>query len=86
MAADVAKRLNVKCLILNHFSQRYKPANTGEPSEKAIKLEEADKKDIKSNDPDNDEADDCVSKLLNECKQAFDKDLYAAYDLWTFTI
>lgn len=74
MAAEVANRTNSKCLILNHFSQRYKPLNYF----------------IERNiDPENMESDseiDWVQKLVNEAKKTFNGQCIAAEDLFSYKI
>lgn len=64
--------MKVKCLILNHFSQRYKPINY--ESDKRVDNEKEE------------EEDDNVRKLLEEAKQDFRGELIASYDLYTHKI
>lgn len=73
MASEVANCVNAKCLILNHFSQRYKPLN--------YVKEKTDK------DCDEDEDLDFVQKLVDEAKLTFKgNSVQAAYDLFSYKV
>lgn len=74
MAANVANSINAKCLILNHFSQRYKPANYVADSEQS------------NNDNDDENGNDNVEKLVEEAKLLFKGELMAAEDFFTFKL
>lgn len=64
----MANKVNAKCLILNHFSQRYKPI--GYVSEK-------------KNDHEEDPEDSSVKKLLDEAKNDFKNEIVMAFDLYS---
>ena len=72
MASDVANRTNSKSLILNHFSQRYKPINYVKDEQTV-----ADQSDCE-------EIEDNVQKLLDEAKLNFKENVLAAFDFFTF--
>ena len=65
----MANKINTKTLILNHFSQRYKPI--GYVSER---------KTTKSEDVEDDESN--VQKLLDEAKENFNGNIIASYDFF----
>ena len=73
MAANVANRINAKCLILNHFSQRYRPINYIPDSVTSESLEEMIEEDN-------------VQRLVDEAKSAFNQNVIAAYDFFSFKI
>lgn len=76
MASNFANLINAKCLILNHFSQRYKPLNY---------VKEA-KTDC-SNETDNDNEEiETVQKLVDEAKLLFKGPVLASYDFFTYKI
>ncbi len=66
LACAIANKIGAKCLILNHFSQRYKPIGFVSESEEA------------------DEQESNVQRLLDEAKDDFEGELYAAYDLFSY--
>ena len=70
MACYVANRMNAKCLILNHFSQRYKPIGYVKQND--------------CNNSEKSEEDSNVQKLLDEAKLDFNGDLIASYDFFTY--
>ncbi len=74
IACHVANQVNAKCLILNHFSQRYKPIGY---------VRDADKT---KNQIDDDEEDAFVQKLVDEAKNDFKGSLIASYDLFCYKI
>ena len=75
MATEVANKVKAKCLILNHFSQRYKPINY-------VKEEKVVAADCNNDD----EIEDNVQKLLDEAKLSFSENVLAAYDLFSYKI
>lgn len=83
MAAKMANAVDAKCLILNHFSQRYKPSQC----EKLSNLSESNPVKTMEIDNDDENGDDNVQKLIDEAKKTFNYDkIYAAYDLWVYKI
>ena len=83
MAADVANRTGAKCLILNHFSQRYRPL--GSSSESATVTTKATSDECNMNDDEN--GNDTAQKLVDEAKLTFKGErLFAAYDFFTFKV
>ena len=79
MAASVANQLDAKCLILNHFSQRYKPLNY--VSSKGV--------EIKNNADctNDDDVEDNVARLAEQARQVYTKgDVVTAYDFFSFRI
>ena len=77
MASDVANKINAKCLILNHFSQRYKPVNY-------IKEEKSETN--KDGGADDEEQEDNVAKLVEEAKLDFKENVLASFDLFTYKV
>jgi len=79
--------MNAKCLILNHFSQRYKPISyIDDKKEMDCDPKTIDKNNNKGDDENENEIEDNVQKLLDEAKLNFDKSVLAAYDLFTYKI
>ena len=74
MAAQIANRINAKCLILNHFSQRYKPLSFINGSK------------AESQYDDSSQEDDSVQKLIEEAKIVFKNEVIAAFDLFTHKV
>lgn len=80
IAAEAAKSIEAKCLILNHFSQRYKPIDyLKETTNKASE-------EIKSETTNEDEIEDSVQKLVDEAKLTFSGPVTAAYDFFTYRV
>jgi len=77
MASGFANLINAKCLILNHFSQRYKPLN--------YVVDVKDQKNDNSTETDNEPV-ETVQKLLDEAKLTFYGPVYAAYDFYCHKI
>jgi len=73
MATALAEKCDAKCLLLNHFSQRYRP-----------KIENVDKKQKK--DDDDEEEDLTVDLLLEQAKQSTSKPVFITDDFFTYTI
>lgn len=80
MASAFANLINAKCLILNHFSQRYKPLNyvadattTSSSTENAAAENE-------------NEMVETVQKLVDEAKLTFQGPVWAAYDFFSFKV
>jgi ribonuclease Z len=77
MAAEVANGMTAKAMILNHFSQRYKPVNY--VSSKGVEVN-----NNLSGNNDEDEIEDNVQKLVDQAQQFYTKGVVtAAYDLLT---
>lgn len=67
-------------MILNHFSQRYKPIDyLKETTNKASE-------EIKSETTPEDEIEDSVQKLVDEAKLTFNGPVTAAYDFFTYRV
>lgn len=73
IATDVANKTQSKTLILNHFSQRYKPVNY---------FDEKKESNLISNDGNEEEILDNVQKLIDEAKQSFNGPVIASYDFY----
>lgn len=80
IAAEVANKINAKYLILNHFSQRYKPVDFFK--EKS----EDEKAKLKGEMLPEDEAEDNVQKLVDEVKLTYKGPVQAAYDFFSFKV
>ena len=80
MAATVANQMNAKCLILNHFSQRYKPVD--------YELTKAPgaPKDASLTEGDEDEVVDSIQKLVEEAKLLFKGPVIGAYDFYSHKV
>jgi ribonuclease Z len=77
MASAFANLINAKCLILNHFSQRYKPLNyVAETSSSSSDNIENENLDIV----------ETVQKLIDEAKLTFNGSVCAAYDFFSFKV
>ena len=79
IATDVANKVNAKTLILNHFSQRYKPVNYE-------KEKKENNNSVQNNENNEDDIEDNVQKLIDEAKLTFSGNILAAYDLFTFRV
>jgi ribonuclease BN (tRNA processing enzyme) len=77
MASDVANKINAKCLILNHFSQRYKPVNY---------IKEEKSETSRDGGADDEEQEDNVAKLVEEAKLDFKENVLASFDLFTYKV
>lgn len=78
MASNFAKLINAKCLILNHFSQRYKPLNYVSEATKPVASAE--------NAADEDDIIETVQKLIDEAKLVFEGPVLAAYDFFSHKV
>ena len=83
MAADVANQMNAKCLILNHFSQRYKP--TDYEISKAPSSSQKENSLVSEGDID-DEVVDSIQKLVEEAKLLFKGQVIGAYDFYSHKV
>ena len=80
IAAEVANKINAKYLILNHFSQRYKPVDF-------FKEKSQDEKEkLKDQMLPEDEDEDNVQKLVDEVKLVYKGPVQAAYDFFSFKV
>ncbi|CAF0734895.1 unnamed protein product [Didymodactylos carnosus] len=78
MAADVAEKCNAKCLLLNHFSQRYRPVK------QEGKLDSTNAKKAKNEDTEDDITTDL---LLSQAKQCYpSRPVFIAEDFFTYTL
>ena len=77
MAATVANQMNAKCLILNHFSQRYKPVD--------YEMTKAADASLTS-EGDEDEVVDSIQKLVDEAKVLFKGPVVGAYDFYSHKV
>lgn len=90
IATSLAQKCHAKCLLLNHFSQRYKPRAVVE-AKKAANVESQAKK-IKTDlstaigESDKSEEDITVDLLLEEAKQTSKCPVFIADDFFTFTV
>ena len=76
MASAFANLINAKCLILNHFSQRYKPLNyVAETTCSSSDNTESESEIVET-----------VQKLLDEAKLTFSGSVWAAYDFFSFKV
>lgn len=73
MAAGLAEKCDAKCLLLNHFSQRYRPKTDNPPIKK---------------DNNDDEEEDIVTVdiLLEQAKQSTKRPVFLTDDFFTYTI
>ncbi|CAF1247668.1 unnamed protein product [Rotaria sp. Silwood1] len=88
IATLLAEKCNTKCLLLNHFSQRYKskPIIESNIIENKENLNKKHKRED-DNDEDNDDDDDVtVDLLLEQAKQATSRPVFIADDFFTYTI
>lgn len=76
MATALAEKCDAKCLLLNHFSQRYKSKETV--------LNKKQKKD--DGETDDDEEDVTVDLLLEQAKQSTSRPVFITDDFFTYTI
>jgi ribonuclease BN (tRNA processing enzyme) len=86
MAANVANSISAKCLVLSHFSQRYKPVNYVDEKKNPLnfsKVHSANENDVLDNEM---EELDNVQKLLDEAKAKFNGTVIAAHDLLAIKI
>jgi len=75
MATALADKCDAKCLLLNHFSQRYRP-----------KIENVNKKQKKDDEDEDEEEDLTVDLLLEQAKQSTSKPVFITDDFFTYTI
>ncbi|CAF1219963.1 unnamed protein product [Rotaria sordida] len=89
IATLLAERCDAKCLLLNHFSQRYKSKTTIESNtiENKENLNKKQKRED-NNDDEEDENDDdvTVDLLLEQAKQRTSRPVFIADDFFTYTI
>jgi ribonuclease BN (tRNA processing enzyme) len=81
MATSLADKCDTKCLLLNHFSQRYRPKSTIEskPTENKENLSKKQKKEKGDGEEEGDEDEDITTDLLlQQAKQATSKPVYIA--------
>ncbi len=78
MATSLAEQCDAKCLLLNHFSQRYKPKSMENK-------ENVNKKQKKEGEEDEDD-EVTVDLLLEQAKQSTTKPVFITDDFFTYTI
>lgn len=80
MATGLAEHVQAKCLLLNHFSQRYKPKNDtqSKPVEKKQKKEPAEGEE--------EDEDITTDFLLDQAKRSTTRPVFIADDFFTFTV
>ena len=81
MATALAEQVQAKCLLLNHFSQRYKPKANGESKP----VEKKQKKDPEGEEEEEEE-NVTVELLLEQAKQSSTRPVFIADDFFTYTI
>lgn len=81
IAAKVAKKIEAKCLILNHFSQRYKPVDY---VKQTAEIDSEIPKDTSSTLEE--QMEDSVQKLVDEAKLTFSGPVMAAYDFFNYKL
>ena len=92
IATGLAEKCRAKCLLLNHFSQRYKPRTLVESNAnnqvKKIKKEEAcaSEKNNDDDDDNNNDEDVTVDLLLEEARKTAKGPVFIADDFFTYTI
>lgn len=84
MAAALADQCQTKCLLLNHFSQRYKPRASLNDSEQKKQKKESKDKD-KENDEDEEE-EVTVDLLLEQAKRATSRNVFITDDFFTYSV
>ncbi|CAF1224734.1 unnamed protein product [Adineta ricciae] len=86
MATSIAEKCKAKCLLLNHFSQRYRPKSL-EDKENVVKKPKKERNDEKEKEEDDDDDEDVtVDLLLEQAKQSTSKPVFVADDFFTYTI
>ena len=80
MATGLAEHVQAKCLLLNHFSQRYKPKsdNQSKPVEKKQKKEPVEEEE--------EEEEITTDFLLDQAKQNTTRPVFIADDFFTYTV
>lgn len=73
MAAALAEKCQAKCLLLNHFSQRYKPRGA------ILEKKEGE-------DGEEEEENVTVELLLEQAKQSTSRPVFVTDDFFTYTI
>jgi len=88
MAAHVAEKCQAKCLLLNHFSQRYRPIKQQQQQEE--EAAETTKKKVKTNEKEDNTEDDnllTVELLLTQAKQCFlSRPVFIAEDFFSYIV
>jgi ribonuclease Z len=74
MATALAEKCDAKCLLLNHFSQRYRS-----------KVDMANKK-LKGDEDESEEDNVTIDLLLEQAKQSTSRPVFVADDFFTYTI
>lgn len=80
MATALADKCDAKCLLLNHFSQRYRSKAVAEDKENLTK------KQKKEGDENEEEEDTTVDLLLEQAKQSTKIPVFITDDFFTYTI
>lgn len=78
MATTIAEKCDAKCLLLNHFSQRYKPKSAGEKEKPAASGDAAE--------PGEEEEESTVDVLLEQAKSWTKRPVFIADDFFTYTV
>ena len=91
MATALADQCDAKCLLLNHFSQRYRPRANNSELKATENVPKKQKKDDEPKadreiDEDNDDADVTVDLLLEQAKQSTTRTVLLTDDFFTYTI
>ncbi|CAF0861151.1 unnamed protein product [Adineta steineri] len=86
MATTLAEKCNAKCLLLNHFSQRYKSKSI-ENKENVVKKSKKEQGGAEAGENEDEDDDDVtVDLLLEQAKQSTTKPVFIADDFFTYTI
>lgn len=87
IATSLAQKCNAKCLLLNHFSQRYKSKSAIE-TKIAENKENKKQKKVEENNENQEEAEEdvTVDLLLEQAKQNISIPVFVADDFFTYTV